>query len=226
MRYLIVVFLCLLCNVSYGSVEDILDSTCHVITKHGSGTGVVFSLDETHYYALTAGHVLTGANAVPDTVADVYFYLDGQATEKIAAEVVWREYTVSTTDDLGILKFKIADCPAIKVMPLVAPDYKLSVDEVVYSYGAARGVFPTLWRGKITGVDESRIFFWPVPAPGRSGSGLFDKDGDHLVAIVVMTNDAKGGIAVPIDKIYAKIKGKVEIVLPVVEQPPAPVPNF
>lgn len=198
MRYAILTFLLLYSNLAYGGVEEIMDATCKISMGGFNGTATVFREDGEYLWAIGAGHV-----GSPKTDGFVSFYHDGQESEKFPMTVVWRVWdNKQNTNDIAFYKFKKPGF-RIKPIPLAPKNYEVKLGQVVLSHGHAYGVWPSTWRGKVVRVaDSNQIGFQPCPAIGRSGSGLFNREGTMIVGIVVMSYNADQGTAVPLAKIY------------------------
>jgi hypothetical protein len=198
MRYAILIFLLLLSNRTYAGFEEIMDATCKISLGKFAGTGTVFRDDGEYAWIIGAGHV-----GSPNKEGTVTFYHEGTPQEPIPVTVVWRYYANNqTTDDLAFYKFKKPAGMKITVIPLAPKTYEAKVGQVVLSYGCAHGAWPSLWRGKLLKFDPTRMWFQPTPAIGRSGSAIFNREGTHIIGVLVLSDGPDKGIAVPLSKIY------------------------
>ena len=197
MRLLFILIFCLLLNnTAVAGINEILDATCKIKIGKFSGTATVFKEDAEYYWLISAGHV-----GYPGTKGTACFYLKGEPSQEIPLEFVWRTWKKGTSDDLAFYKFKKPKDLKIKVIPLAPKYYKVTNNEVILTCGCAHGLWPTLWRGKVTDLTTQRVEFQPPVPIGRSGSGIFNEGGAVILAVII-TSDSNHGQAVPIEKIY------------------------
>lgn len=190
-----------LANIAHAGFEEVIDATCSV----NRGSGVVFGQDQTHVWIISAAHcVLNEKEVLEDTY--VRFFNTGKGSELMKAEVLWYKYSKGTTIDLAILKVekkKFGSYPVPNPIPIASADKKVKTGDVVLSCGCPGKNYldrnwPTAWKGHITSVSSRTFKFKPTPLPGRSGSGIFNKEGTHLIGIIIW----RDGTTVPLDKIY------------------------
>lgn len=191
------VYCVLLSAESPAGLKNISKSTCSI----NRGTGVVFSEDETHFWIMTAGHcVVDSFGGIEKT--EVEFYHTGRRSHKIVGEVLLATYDQGTVNDIAIVKIKKEDLlnyPSPTIIPLAKRDAK--VDEKITSYGCPNSNWPSGWTGRIVSVGKDYIIFYPKPIQGRSGSGIFDEDGQAILGIIIWTD----GTAVSAKQIHKLI---------------------
>lgn len=194
-------------NISNAALEDIIKATCAV----NRGSGVVYNQDESHIWIVTAAHCILDNN---EQLEKIYtqFFNSGKNSELLETSVVWYKYNKGTTTDLAILKLskdKFGQYPIPQPILIAPVDRQVNVGEVIVSCGCAgknhlECVWPTAWMGHVTYVDDVTFKFLPTPLPGRSGSGIFDKEGKVLLGIIIL----RDGTTVPLTKIYKLTKWK------------------
>jgi len=206
-------------NPTFAPVGDVFDATCRIYSKSNikddptvAGSGVVFKDDKTHFWIMTAGHVVLDKKG-KKRILSVDFFHSGFRSHKIKAEIMFSIYKprynkkgkhLRSTNDLAIIKIKKIDLkkyPHPKPIPLAKKDYDPKAKDVIVSCGSADGAWSTAWRGHISEEFDGGFYFLPIPAPGRSGSGIFDKKSEKIIGILVMTSDTEG-TAISHTKIY------------------------
>ncbi len=147
----------------------------------GSGSGVVYQRDSGTFYAVTNHHVIDGASAIGVTYErnGLLFDVPAEDVELLGSDA---------TTDLAVLRFEADDhFPTVEF----ADSYDLNVGGVAFAIGNPLGFdyFGTLTLGAISGL--SRYVFGSdleVPfiqhdaglAPGNSGGGLYNLDGELI----------------------------------------------
>lgn len=192
------------------SLADAMQCVCKIMPAddHSSrvgGSGFVFRDDEIDYWILTAGHVLGNSRK-----CDVYFYVDGEESLPIHGRVAEVNYNRSQETgnsrlrDLGIVKVRkslLKGQPAPKVARLAPPGTVLRSYDAIFSVGCADLNWPTAWLGKVQAPAGESFHFAPKPAKGRSGSPIFDKDGQHVIGVIVWL-ETYSGRAISVNGIY------------------------
>ena len=202
----------LACGLSpvFASLSDAMQCVCKIVPTEGGnarlgGTGFVFRDDEIDYWVLTAGHVVAESRK-----CYVYFYVGGEESLPIHGRVTEVSYnrTQSFSDsqlrDLGIVKVRktlLKGMPQPKVAKLAPQCTMLKSYDVVFSVGCADLNWPTAWLGHVQAQANDTFHFVPKPAQGRSGSPIFDKDGKHVIGVVVW-RELYHGRAISTDGIY------------------------
>jgi hypothetical protein len=93
--------------------------------------------------------------------------------------------------------------PAI---PLATRDYQVQPGQTLCSVGCAGGAWSTGWKGHALDYAGDDLRFVPAPASGRSGSALFDAEGERIVGVVrARTLDNGQGIAVSVQSLYGQL---------------------
>jgi len=184
-------------GVARGALSDCVDAACRITTPDGSrGTGCVFEIQGGMVYLLTAAHVVGQSPAV-----ECEFWCQGHQSRPLGGRVTAR----STAADAAIVALPesafAGRLPA--AVPLAPRGYTLRPGQTLASVGCANGGWSTAWKGHALDCRDDELRFVPVPANGRSGSALFDADGQHLVGVVrARTGDDSEGIATPLATIY------------------------
>lgn len=139
------------------------------------GTGVVYADTKTHYYVLTAGHVV-------DRVPYIQFNYAGERSKIIKPSIAM--IINEGFDDLCVLSFPksdLGDYPKPTIMPLSMQEYDnidADCDVVVMRFGSITH----------TKVVENHCLTFQLAAKihkGISGSPVVDKTGKRLLGIVL-----------------------------------------
>jgi hypothetical protein len=161
------------------------------ITTPGTGTAVVYRVDDDSIWLLTAGH----CTAHTDTV-QVEFFRDGRPLPLVRGQVVLA-INESRERDVGIVKVAAKDLghyrpPAI---PLGDPERDPALGQQVVSCGCSDGAWPTLFLGHVDEIESPRMFnVTPSVRPGRSGSGVFDHTGERILGILTRESGGTVGL--------------------------------
>ena len=191
------------CNAAEASLADCIDATCRISTADGSrGSGCAFENSQGRVFVLTAAHVV-GRNRT----VQCEFWRDGHRSVPLAGEVLATglSRTPSGSVDAAIIAVPISSFAGVLPgsVPIAPRGYRLSPGETVTSVGCAKGAWATGWKGHVLGYDGSSLCFTPPPADGRSGSALFDAEGERIVGLIWGRNQREGkGHAVTVENLY------------------------
>lgn len=186
--------------------EKAMDCVCRVVLEpnHG-GTGFVFFNDGVDLWIMTAGHIVNRTNA-----CDLYFYASHDAIGPLRGRIVAVSYNHaeqngdSDVKDVALVcvpvsRFEIDTLPpAAKLAP---PKTRLKSRDVIFSVGCPNLKWPTSWYGRAVIVEERSFWFKPNPMPGRSGSPIFDREGRHVLGMIIWSGPIYGR-AVTSDELY------------------------
>lgn len=187
--------------VTVSNLKNFLGSEPQVV---GSGSGVFYKEDETHYYLMTNSHVIHSA--------DVLQIILAKGT-KVDAQLIGED--VDT--DLAVLsvdKNAIPESEAISLAKIGVSD-KLVVGETVVAVGNALGLGQSVTKGIISALERdisegSQRAYKMIQTdaainPGNSGGGLFNIAGE----LIGINSEKIGGtvveglgFAIPIDSAY------------------------
>lgn len=214
-RIILAGLLALLPVLAFADINDVINATCLV---NNGGTGVVYDEDEEHYFIITAAHCVVDYNGHPLINQNIIFFHDGYESHPIQSEIAWHSLTDDMfyedfaykgwvtdefmSNDLAIVKIKksdIKDYVDPSIVPLADKDTKIKANSIFITSGCPGIGWPTLLKGRIIESNEETFKISPTPRGGRSGSGVFDKDGEHILGIIV----ASDGGTVPIWKIWS-----------------------
>tara|TARA_Y100000004_G_scaffold124830_1_gene140412 strand:- start:1309 stop:1956 length:648 start_codon:yes stop_codon:yes gene_type:complete len=206
----ILVLICLLFSVCFPRVssagmEEVGDATCRISTGVSSGTGIIFKEDEDELFILTAAHVLLDDKGSAQLNLSVKLYNSGKISHAIPAYNVFAHYMPKTTLDIAVIKIRKADLlsyPKPDVIPLAEKDYEIKEGDIILSFGCPQGFWPSGWKGNVVIAEQGRTVVRPYAIPGRSGSGIFDKEGTKVIGIIIW----RSGTAVPLGLIHAVLE--------------------
>jgi len=162
---------------------DPIDATVRLsvsagMRRSGVGTGAVFAVSDGYAWIVTCHHVVG-----PTARVDVEFWANGwQAERVVSGEVVAR----GRSTDSAVLRVRLGEY-APPAVPLASSGPRAG--DTILSVGCAKGSWPTLFRGHVTGSERFRdgsvdVVFQPIPADGRSGSAVFSADGSTIVGVL------------------------------------------
>jgi S1-C subfamily serine protease len=194
MRYILLFLILFPTIASADDIEKTMSSVAKIETTTGVGTGVVIDENEDNFYVLTAAHVLGEAED-----CEMYFYVNGeQSAEKFPGKVVWKDHqeTPATAKfdkvkDLAyvkVAKIDLTGTPYPTVKKLAKRGSGLKPKDKLFSVGCPNGNWPSGFMGHAIKTDSNVLWFKPNIIPGRSGSPIFDKNGEVVVGIVIWYN--------------------------------------
>ena len=150
----------------------------------GTGTAIA-KKEDGKYVILTCGHLFTEGYSEGVIVCDIF--VNGRI-RSVPAKLIAFE----SMHDVGVIELETrADMP---VMPIAKLGYQPKVGEQLFSIGCDAGEDPTIRHTVSTAVDKygkrhgvGNIEIFGAPVGGRSGGGLFTKDG-LLVGVCLASN--------------------------------------
>jgi hypothetical protein len=190
------------CNPVSAALTECIDATCRITAPDGGrGTGCVFERSQGTVFVLTAAHVVGPADRV-----QCEFWRSGHQSQPLAGTVILRVQDNRTDAAVVALadgQFGGRLPPAI---PLASRDYLVAPGQTLCSVGCANGAWSTGWQGHALGYAGEDLRFVPAPAMGRSGSALFDADGQRIVGLVrARTLDNGQGVASSVQSLYGQL---------------------
>jgi len=190
------------CNHVSAAMSECIDATCRITAPDGGrGTGCVFERSQGTVFVLTAAHVVGPADRV-----QCEFWRSGHQSQPLAGTVVLRvqnDRTDAAVISLAETQFGGLVPPAI---PLATRDYLVAPGQTLCSVGCANGAWSTGWQGHALGYAGDDLRFVPAPAMGRSGSALFDANGQQIVGVVrARTLDNGEGVASSVQSLYGQL---------------------
>ncbi|MCA9177047.1 MAG: trypsin-like peptidase domain-containing protein [Planctomycetales bacterium] len=197
-----------------------------VRVRNGSslGTGVVFRSSEDYIYVLTNAHV---AGTRLGTRVECEFWRHGHQSRPVAGETVVVAYAPQAYRDIAVVRIvrRLLDGYLPPVVPIADPNEQADYRRL-FSVGCASGRWPTAFEGFALRRNSSggdTVHFVPAPASGRSGSALFDVQGDEprIVGLVAWRSSDEGdhgldgrgekhgyGIAMTHHEVWAGLRGE------------------
>jgi len=148
---------------------------------HSLGTGTIVdvhqSQDSIEALVLTCGHIFRSSQGKGKITVELFEPSQkGAVTGKLLRHDLDR--------DLALIAVQLR--APIRPVRIAGPDYRVSRGQPVFSIGCNRGEYPTAMRGQINAVNKflgpENITVSGRPVDGRSGGGLFSKDG-YLVGV-------------------------------------------
>ncbi len=184
------------------ALADCIDATCRVSTPQGAvGTGCVFDRSGGSVLVLTNAHVVGSQYQV-----GCQFWRDGHPSGVLPGRVV----LASQAADMAViwLPETAFEGAVPRAVPLAGRDELAQPGQTVLSVGCSRGTWPTAWKGLALGYRDGDLRFMPPPAEGRSGSAIFDEQGERILGLVRARDDQRGeGIATPVQALYPALAG-------------------
>ncbi len=189
-------------GISHGAVSDCHDATCRISAGNAKGTGCVFEISQGRVFVLTNAHVIGSANTV-----ECEFWRHGHRSQPVRGRVILRNAPI----DAAVVAVPSSAFGGIlpTAVPLAERNTMLRPGQTVVSVGCPHGAWATGWKGHVLGYQGADVHFVPSPANGRSGSAIFDADGERIVALLrARTADDQQGIAVSVQSIYRAFDGR------------------
>lgn len=205
------------------NLNEVLEGTVRVGTADNYGTGTVVAEKDGKYFILTNAHVIGNAKT-----ATVEFFTQGAKTLPIVAKLHWIAHYKRTDIDFALITIPVESLSTWKprVIPLASRGYGVSGNTYIQSAGSPEGRWPMAWEGRVIHDAGSRLRFTPPPTNGQSGGGLLvniaDATGElHTRVAGVITwrdgtvgqdyngYDIATGAAIPVDRLYDAMEGKV-----------------
>lgn len=138
----------------------------------GCGTGTIIHAKDGQALILTCGHIFREYVEGGRINVDL-FGSSGPQT------VVGRLLSYDEDRDVGLLTIQAPS--NLETIPVAPPGYTVEVGETVANVGCNHGDDPTVRRNKVTAIDRylgpPNIEVAGRPVVGRSGGGLFSRDG-------------------------------------------------
>jgi thioredoxin len=193
----------LLAGNARASLDDCHKASCRVHAQGGSGTGCVYKIDEHYAYVLTNAHVAGSRTGAPMRCV---FNRDGY--EVTLNGVVCHTTGVQGVRDQAVIAIPVSSFDGWRpsIIPLAPADYQLPTGMTIKSVGCPRAEWASSWIGHVESINGRTLDFVPTPAPGRSGSALFDRDGKFIVGLVTWSS-GNVGRAQTVQEIHAGFRG-------------------
>ncbi len=141
------------------------------------GTGTIIYSNTGESVILTCAHIFLGQQQ--DAVVQVEMFQDGKVL-KFPAQVIGGDHN----SDLALLKIKTTS--QMPCVPLRSEPEAVSLKQDLVSFGCNQGGTPSSLATKVVAINKyrgpSNITCSVDPVQGRSGGGLFTRDG-HLIAV-------------------------------------------
>lgn len=143
---------------------------------HSFGTGTIVDVHQARNsiegLVLTCGHIFRSSQGKGRITVELFeFSQKGTVTGKLLRHDLDR--------DLALIAIPLR--APIRPVRIAGSDYRVSRGQPVFSIGCNRGADPTVMRGQINAVNKflgpENITVSGRPVDGRSGGGLFSKDG-------------------------------------------------
>lgn len=141
-------------------------------TGHSCGTGTVVDSRQGQALVLTCGHIFRDSKGKGRIEVDLFGVNQGTSAEG-------RLITYDLKRDLALVS--IAAPQGVTVCPIAPPGYAAAPGDSVVNVGCNNGDIPTARDSRILSLDKylgpPNVQVSGVPVVGRSGGGLFSKDG-------------------------------------------------
>lgn len=198
-RFLIFIFLTSAANA------DILTAMQSVCLIKDHGTGFVYLEDKENFYIMTAGHV---ADRVKDQNQEciVFFFAGGKLSREISAKIIAKDYNnpkiekLAFVRDLAKIKVEkkhLAFSEYPKVVKIADPSIKPKIGDQILSIGCPSLNHPSMFHGIIIDNElEEAFYVMPDVIGGRSGSPVFDVNGEFVIGVVIWRTGHETGARV------------------------------
>jgi len=222
MKIIITLIVLLVASPAFASIKEAMQATVRFsvyykaeiegkkFQKRSGGSGVVYREDDDSLFLLTAAHILKEKkefSIVEDgpkhefarTRIMVHLFTNGFSSPLVDAKLHWSQLNGSSVyNDMAMLsveKKSLGRYPLPKPIPLADKDRTIKLNERIMSCGCPNMSWPTAWLGHVseTPFSVDCFKFQPPPIGGRSGSAIFDNDGNYVVGILIWKARVDGG---------------------------------
>lgn len=200
-------------SAAQASIPDAIQATCRILDGEGGvGTGCVFSVQRGYVWVQTNAHVV-------ENLPTVYceFFREGRQSKPLAGRVYAR---VNNNEvDAAIVAIPEVAFAGMtpKPIPIAPQNYVAKQGDVIVSVGCPNAHWPSAFAGHILGYRGTDMIFEPSPDKGRSGSAIFDANGDKIIGLLFARNRERTyGVACSLPALYRYLADaceKPEIVL-------------
>ncbi|MEW4488978.1 thioredoxin domain-containing protein [Thalassoglobus sp. JC818] len=157
--------------------------------KINLGSGTVIASKPGHTVILTCGHIFR--NFQQDSKIEVDFIRDGKSIEHVATVEKF-----DTESDLGIIVVNTDQ--AMPVAPIAMLPHTPDIGDSVSGIGCSAGDLPTRNDIQITAIDRyegpNNIECTGLPVQGRSGGGLFNRNGEVVGVCIAADRERERGL--------------------------------
>ncbi len=158
-------------------------------SKINLGSGTIISSASGHTQILTCGHIFRDFN--DDAKIEVDLFQNGQSKIYVA-----RLQKFDLESDLGLISVPTENVMASAKVPDV--DRHPQLAEQLAGIGCSGGENPSREQIRVTALDKykgaSTIECTGVPVQGRSGGGLFNKNGEIVGVCIAADTDSQRGL--------------------------------
>ena len=164
-----------------------------VVTPQGEnlGTGTIIDSQVGRSIVLTCGHLFRDIPANTKITVDVFESEDGEVYETLPARLVKFDLDA----DCGLLSLSAEGLP---VTPVAGLQTRLIKGMPVQSFGCGGGERPTIHQMRLTALNRylgpDNLECDDVPVQGRSGGGLFTRDGWLIGICTAADNKEQRGL--------------------------------
>lgn len=163
------------------------------------GTGTVIDSRTGRSLVLTCGHIFRNLEPASKIVVEVFLDETGESAQSFTGKVL--RYDLKA--DCGLIQIAAEGLPVTRV---ASPEYKLLKGAPVKSIGCGGGEKPKTHQMRITALNRylgpDNIECDDLPVEGRSGGGLFAKEGVLIGVCTAADKNEKRGIYCGLTPIY------------------------
>jgi S1-C subfamily serine protease len=167
---------------------------------HSYGTGTIIDVHEDEALVLTCGHIFRDSRGKGDIICDLF--VNGDATG-IPGKLIG----YNLRRDVGLVSIR----PGIRVSPVqVGGSGRQPKDgDAVFAVGCDHGKDPTILRNSIRAVNRyhgpANLVVGGRPVDGRSGGGLFTREGILIGVCNAADQEANEGLYAALGPIHAEL---------------------
>lgn len=167
------------------------------------GTGTIIDAREGEALILTCGHLFRDSKGKGRVQVDLF---GPQSPKGIAGQVISYD-----ADRLDVGLVSIRTTSPVRVARVAPPGYEVKKGEQVTSVGCNNGDDPTVRRSRVTSLDKfggaPNVEVAGLPVQGRSGGGLFSRDG-YVIGVCNAADPADNeGLYAAVASIHAQLNG-------------------
>lgn len=167
------------------------------------GTGTIIDARDGEALILTCGHIFRDSQGKGRVQVDLF---GPQAPKGIAGQVI--SYDADRLD-VGLVSVRVSG--PVRVARVAPPGYQVNKGDAVTNVGCNNGDDPTVRHSHVTALDKfggaPNVEVAGLPVQGRSGGGLFSRDG-YVIGVCNAADPADNeGLYAALGSIHAQLNG-------------------
>lgn len=185
-------------------LESSVRITIEDATGRSFGTGTIIDTRQGDALVVTCGHLFRGESAQGQITIEQYEVTPTGL--KVVARSLGKLEHFDLDRDVGLVSFR----PSVGVkVAKVAEQFGERINDRVWSVGCDLGADPTVRNSRVTDVDRyhgpPNIETSGAPVQGRSGGGLFNRQGELIGVCFAADNEGDEGLYSGLASVHAEL---------------------